>query len=78
VTDLSTVESYMNSYLYDIASSEAQATLEDAIILLEIAQTSPVIPEFGTLPISIILVCFISISSIVFIVKRRRNNGKTV
>ena len=78
VTALNNTQTFMDIYYYITASSEANYALGEAQLLLEIAQTSVVIPGFNILPTTVILICFTATSTLLFNLHRRKDNGKTI
>ena len=75
---LNQVKIYMDSYDYITASSKANESLEEAIFLLEIAEISAVIPEFSSIPITLILISSLAVLSLIYIYGRKKMYGKTI
>ena len=75
---LSDVQTYMNQYYYLTAASYAKIALAEANILLDVALTDVVIPEYGNLHLYIIFIGLIGVFSLIYVTSRRRKYGETL
>lgn len=72
-TELNWAEINMNYYLYKTSETDARLALAEANILLEIAQTAIVIPEMGSISLSLLVIIgLISTLSLAYISLRRK------